>query len=130
MTEQLSLADTPGLVRRDHRQTAQDAAAKVRTGGPRWRILARIVAASREIGGGPTPFGITDEELADDLALSPSTERPRRVELVRDGLVEAIPDQTRDSRYGRAMQLWRATDAGYALYAQVRMRMSDDERNR
>lgn len=33
------------------------------------------------------PLGLTDHQLQDFLAMNPSTERPRRVELVRAGLV-------------------------------------------
>lgn len=118
--EQLDVFDdTPGLVRNDHPDTAREAAMTVRTGTARFKVLARIVHASRTIDGAPTKFGITDEEICADAGMPPSTERPRRVECVRAGWVEPIPGETRPSMYGKAMQLWRVTDAGYAAYKEA-----------
>jgi hypothetical protein len=47
----------------------------------------------------------TDEEIADRLEMNPSTVRPRRVELVRRGLIAA--DGTRATRSGRQAAVWR-----------------------
>lgn len=49
--------------------------------------------------------GATDEEIATGLGLNPSTARPRRIELVRRGmLVEA---GTRKATSGRNATAWR-----------------------
>lgn len=110
MNDQLSLTDdVRGLVRRDHRPTAQHAADAVRSGNARRRVLQAIAEASDTWRG-----GLTDEELTDALAMSPNTVRPRRVELVREGWVEASPLHTRPSAYGREMQVWRVTVTGRA----------------
>ena len=49
--------------------------------------------------------GATDEEIADELGMNPSTVRPRRVELVRRGLV--VEAGTRRTRSGRKATAWR-----------------------
>ena len=48
---------------------------------------------------------VTDEEIAEGLGLNPSTARPRRVELVAEGLVRAAPDTKRTSS-GRRATAW------------------------
>jgi hypothetical protein len=53
-----------------------------------------------------TPGGLTDEEMADLLAMNPSTQRPRRLELEGLGLV--VEAGTRKNRSGRAATVWRA----------------------
>jgi hypothetical protein len=50
---------------------------------------------------------VTDEEIADLLAMSPSTERPRRVELHRDGLIEQHGNDG-TTRAGRKAVRWVA----------------------
>lgn len=50
---------------------------------------------------------LTDEEISEALAMSPNTERPRRVELVRLGLV--VADGHGLTRAGRRAVRWRAT---------------------
>lgn len=50
---------------------------------------------------------VTDEEIAVTLGLNPSTARPRRIELVADGLVMAAPE-TRPTAAGRAATAWIA----------------------
>lgn len=47
----------------------------------------------------------TDEEIATQLAMNPSTVRPRRIELVRRGLV--VEDGTRRTASGRMATVWR-----------------------
>jgi hypothetical protein len=71
----------PGLVRRDHPDTAKTAALAVlpRTGTQRRRVYDRIARAGL--------YGITDQGLQADLDMDGNTERPRRVELVRGGFV-------------------------------------------
>lgn len=79
-------------------QTSKDAAARAEPGAPndRARIYALIVQA------GP----LTDEQIALRLDLNPSTARPRRVELVEQGLIE--PASTATTRSGRSATTWRA----------------------
>jgi predicted ArsR family transcriptional regulator len=47
----------------------------------------------------------TDEEIATGLAMNPSTARPRRIELVRRGLV--VEAGTRKTKSGRYATAWR-----------------------
>jgi hypothetical protein len=49
--------------------------------------------------------GATDEEMQLALGMNPSTQRPRRVELVRRGLV--VEDGTRQTASGRMATVWR-----------------------
>ena len=49
--------------------------------------------------------GLTDEEQQAALAMNPSTQRPRRIELVRFGLV--VEDGTRKTSSGRTAVVWR-----------------------
>lgn len=53
------------------------------------------------------PEGATDEEIQDDLDMNPSTERPRRIELLTDHLI-FNSGQTRETRSGRKATVWRA----------------------
>lgn len=49
--------------------------------------------------------GATDEQIQDALALNPSTQRPRRVELVQAGKVKDSGRRAK-TRSGRAAVLW------------------------
>ena len=49
--------------------------------------------------------GATDEEMQDALAMSPSTQRPRRIELVQAGHVRDSGDK-RKTRSGRLAMVW------------------------
>ena len=51
------------------------------------------------------PDGATDEEIASGLGLNPSTERPRRIELARRGLV--VEAGTRKTASKRTATVWR-----------------------
>lgn len=51
------------------------------------------------------PDGATDEEMQDGLAMSPSTQRPRRIELVAAGWVRDS-GRTRPTRSGRKAVVW------------------------
>lgn len=51
--------------------------------------------------------GATDEEVQRGLDMNPSTQRPRRVDLVKYGLVVAAEMKRRTTR-GRKAQVWRA----------------------
>ena len=67
-------------------------------------LRAKVFAALKGIG----PVGYTDEELQNVLGMNPSTQRPRRIELVAAGLV-ADSGTTRKTRSGRAATVWVAT---------------------
>ena len=54
---------------------------------------------------------ISDEQLQTYLQLNPSTERPRRIELVKLGLVRDSGQQGK-TRSGRACTLWCAAQPG------------------
>lgn len=70
--------------------------------GPRLNDLQRsVVAYLRQAG----EHGATDEEIATGLGMNPSTERPRRIELVRRGLV--VEAGTRKTKSGRFATAWR-----------------------
>ncbi|NBW23185.1 MAG: hypothetical protein EBR82_86100, partial [Caulobacteraceae bacterium] len=51
------------------------------------------------------PDGLTDEEMQTRLGMNPSTQRPRRIELVRRGLV--VECGTRRTASGRMAVVWR-----------------------
>ena len=51
----------------------------------------------------------TDEEIATELEMNPSTVRPRRIELARRGLI--VEDGTRKTASGRMATVWKATAA-------------------
>jgi len=55
------------------------------------------------------PHGLTDEEQQAALEMNPSTQRPRRIELVRRGLV--VEGGTRKTSSGRMAVVWRAAAA-------------------
>jgi hypothetical protein len=55
------------------------------------------------------PHGLTDEEQQAALVMNPSTQRPRRIELVRRGLV--VEYGTRRTASGRMATVWKATAA-------------------
>ena len=52
-----------------------------------------------------TPEGLTDEEMQRRLRMNPSTQRPRRIELMRRGLVAEAG--TRRTASGRMAVVWR-----------------------
>lgn len=51
------------------------------------------------------PQGLTDEEMQMQLGMNPSTQRPRRIELARRGLV--VECGTRRTASGRNASVWR-----------------------
>jgi hypothetical protein len=53
-----------------------------------------------------TPEGLTDEEMQRRLGMNPSTQRPRRIELARRGMV--VEAGTRKTVSGRNASVWRA----------------------
>lgn len=50
------------------------------------------------------PKGLTDEEIQDKLGMNPSSERPRRGELVAMNKIQAVA--TRPTRSGRRATVW------------------------
>jgi hypothetical protein len=56
-----------------------------------------------------TPDGLTDEEMQARLGMNPSTQRPRRIELARRGLI--VTGGTRKTASGRNADVWKATAA-------------------
>lgn len=60
----------------------------------------RVLACIRALG------PITDEGIQDALGMNPSTERPRRVELARDGLIVEA-EALGVTRSGRQAVQWR-----------------------
>ena len=56
-----------------------------------------------------TPEGLTDEEMQLRLRMNPSTQRPRRIELMRMGLVAECG--TRRTASGRMAVVWQITAA-------------------
>ena len=64
-------------------------------------VLQRRVLAVLEA----NPQGLTDEEMQTRLGMNPSTQRPRRIELARRGLV--VTCGTRKTSSGRNADVWR-----------------------
>lgn len=75
-------------------------------GGARRRVFDAIAGAFN---------GLTDEEQQDMLQLNPSTQRPRRIELQRAGLV-TDSGATRKTRSGMAAVVWAATGQPYPAH--------------
>jgi hypothetical protein len=99
--------DRAGKVRNDAPATSQRSAAAitVKTGTARFAILRELLN-SRD--------GLSDLDLQNRLCLNPSTERPRRGELVDAGLVEAAG--TKDQA-GTPWTVWVVTQAGADVVA-------------
>jgi hypothetical protein len=102
----------PGLVRNDHRATARRAAAGCTITGSnqRGRLLRHLFERGEA--------GSTDQYMQDHLELGASSERPRRVELVRMGLV-ADSGRTRTLANGREATVWVLTERGRAVAARL-----------
>jgi hypothetical protein len=85
--------------------TSAEAAAeiKLKTGGLRHRILDHLAAS---------PHPLTDWQLQQQLHIGASTERPRRGELVKAGLVHAV-DMKGESETGGRAKRWGVSLAGY-----------------
>ncbi len=60
------------------------------------RVLAYIASC---------PYGATDEEIQHALRMNPSTQRPRRLELFKLGLIDKAP-YCRRTRAGRKAAVW------------------------
>lgn len=98
-----AVAATPGKVRSDASDTSRAAAQAVapRRGTAAWTILSAIA---------DSPAGLTDHEIQMQTMILPSTERPRRGELVDGGYVR----NTGSTRLhvGSLWSIWEATDKG------------------
>ena len=66
------------------------------------RLQAEILAFLRE-----RPDGATDDDMQAELGMQGSTQRPRRIELVAKGLVQAAPER-RKTKSGRLATVWVA----------------------
>lgn len=84
-----------------HSPTSKEAAESVRpeVGTLREMVLRVLEAAGQE--------GLTDDEMQRRLAMNPSTQRPRRIELVRQGFVRDS-GRTRKTVGGREAVVWVA----------------------
>ena len=80
------------------RDTSHAALRSVRKCAPDMR--AKILGALRA-----SPAPLTDEELQEVTGLNPSSERPRRIELVEAGEVVAAP-VVKLTKSGRKAQAW------------------------
>jgi hypothetical protein len=60
------------------------------------RVLALLQA---------TPEGLTDEEMQRRLGMNPSTQRPRRIELAKAGMIQKAG--VRKTASGRNADVWR-----------------------
>lgn len=79
-------------------ETSFAAHRQIRRCAPQMR--AKILGALRA-----SPAPLTDEELQEVTGLQPSSERPRRIELVEAGEVVAAP-VTKPTKSGRRAQAW------------------------
>lgn len=91
-------------------RTSRAAAEAIADGAPtlRRRVFGALEAAA--------PDGMTDEEMQVALRMSANTQRPRRVELERAGLVEDS-GRTRPTRAGRLAVVWVASGRPYTSKA-------------
>jgi hypothetical protein len=97
-------ANSAGLVAHDAADTSKAAALDVmpRSGTQRLAVLT-IIAQSAD--------GMTDEEIQAALAISPNSQRPRRVELVDGGwLIDTA--RTRPTESGNDAIVWALSDKG------------------
>lgn len=83
-----------------HSKTSVDAANAI---GPRLgQLQSEVLNFIRQAG----VHGATDEEIQEGLTLNPSTQRPRRIELMYLGLIYNS-SITRRTRSGRNATVWR-----------------------
>jgi len=102
----MSICENATTTGGQHPQTSVDAARRVyiRSGTGRYRVLGILVLGD-----------YTDDEIQELLGMPANTQRPRRVELVRDGLVAAT-DQRRRTFTGNWSTVWTATRQGRIAY--------------
>ena len=80
-----------------HSATSKAAARQLRPNTDRVAVFTLLKA---------NPAGLTDEQIIDGTGLSPSTARPRRIDLVNSGVV-IDSGMTRPTRSGRAAVVWK-----------------------
>lgn len=83
-----------------HSDTSREAAERI---SPANKMRAQVLAVIKVAG----HAGMTDEEVQTALAMNPSTQRPRRIELVQRGLVFDTGDW-RLTKSGRKATVWAA----------------------
>jgi hypothetical protein len=105
-----AVADRPGLARTDAPETSKAAAraVSVRSGSGRGVLLRALRDAAT----------LTDFEMQRATDLKPSTQRPRRVELVDLGLVRPHNTLTRQHE-GSAWTVWMLTPLGQSVAAEL-----------
>jgi hypothetical protein len=99
MTDQLAMFDTPDTVPYQPQSATSRAAAE----GMRGMAMSHRSAVLMVIQ--QSNNGRTDEEIQRMLKLNPSTQRPRRIELVQSGMVRDS-GRTRKTASGRAATVW------------------------
>lgn len=99
---QMTFSEQPPHVLSDTSRMAAEAM-KPTAGRLRQRVYERLVLAGYD--------GMTDCELQEALAMNPSTQRPRRVELVNAGLVRDSGVR-RNTASGRKAIVWVARNVG------------------
>lgn len=92
--------DKIGLPYQPHSKTSRKTAEKMigKVGSARWRIHGRLCELGNR--------GATDEELQLALNINPSTQRPRRIELLERGLIEDS-GMIRKTRSGSKAVVWQ-----------------------
>lgn len=95
MSEQLNILDLPPHV---HTETSYRAAEEIKSHAPRLRSLVLGYIQEHP--------GCTDEEISDGLGIGSNSCRPRRIELLRAGLIELI-DENGKTKSGRKAARWK-----------------------
>jgi len=104
MSDQLSMFETPEtLPFQAHSGTSRAAAEGMRSPAVTDRAAVLMVIQQ-------STHGRTDEEIQRMLKLNPSTQRPRRIELVQAGKVRDS-GRTRKTKSGRAATVWEVIPA-------------------
>lgn len=100
MNIQLDFMDAPPPYQR-HSATSKQAARAIepKVGTLRRQVLEYIKSAGKT--------GASDEEIQIGLNMNPSTQRPRRIELARAGLIRYLVE-TRKTTSGRNAVVWIA----------------------
>ncbi len=89
------------LPAQDHSKTSIEAAESMEPHAPTLRERVYNLLKSQLIN------GMTDEEMQDTLLMNPSTQRPRRIELLNQGVIEDSGVK-RLTKSGRKAVVWRA----------------------
>jgi len=110
----------PDLPFQKHSQTSIDAATDMRGCAPtkRKQVLHSIANAGAR--------GVTDDEVQVMLNMNPSTQRPRRIELVERGLVVDSGGKRR-TRSGRFAVVWRAVEHNFGNTGSTDRKKNEDK---